>query len=230
MITIFISRNLAKDSPFLSLNSSFFSIYDNSLIDFAPIQVDHLPDAEWYFFYSKNGVKYFHESLGMIFMKSSEKRIKVACMGYGTKDEFQKYFDYNVSFTGSGNPTNVAREFSKNVKNEERVVFFTAEDSLHSVGNKLPPNIGQKQIIIYRNRQKEKITIPKSNILIFTSPKNAEAYFDYYDSVPNQKIISIGKSTAKKLHDLGVEEVIIATYPSEEGLLKSLKTILRHSS
>lgn len=225
MITIFISRELSENSPFFRLNKSKFNIYGSSLVEFQPLRADKIPEADWYFFYSKNGVKYFHQTFGEEFSRSLKNHPKIACMGYGTSEEFLSYFNFKPDFTGSGKPGNVANLFYGQLKPDDRVVFFTAEESLHSVGRLMPGNIEQHQIRIYRNSIKTNISIPPSDILIFTSPKNAEAYFKQFKANPHQKIISIGKSTALQLHSLGAEEVIIAVSPSEMAMYKAVKMV-----
>ena len=225
MITIFISRELSENSPFYRLNQSKFKIYGSSLVEFQPLSVDAVPDADWYFFYSKNGVKYFYQTFGEQYFRTLKNQPKIACMGYGTSEEFQSFFIFNPNFTGSGKPVNVANLFYAQLHPNEKVVFFTAEDSLHSVGRLLPETIEKHQIRIYKNSLKSNISIPSSDILIFTSPKNAEAYFKNSKVTPYHKIISIGRSTAMKLHNLGVEEVIIAANPSEMAMFEAVKMV-----
>lgn len=227
MKTIFISRELAETSPFHSLDKSLFKIHSESLIDFHLINIDKVPDANWYFFYSKNGVKYFYKSLGQEFMASRKNIVKIACMGYGTSNEFYHNFNYRPEFTGSGKPANVAKLFLAQIEKDDKIVFYTAQDSIHSVGRQLPDYINQSQIKIYKNIQKQNIDIPLSDFLIFTSPKNVEAYFNKYQLLPDQKIICIGRSTAIKAHSLGAYEIIIATNPSEKAIIKALKIITK---
>jgi uroporphyrinogen-III synthase len=224
MYRVFISRILEKDSCFKDLNPIKYHLIEESLIEFEMIQVDLLPKADWYFFYSKNGVKYFLQNFGSQYFSSCDK-INIACMGAGTKDYFLKHIDYPVSFTGSGKPNQVTKAFLKIINPSDRLIFFTAFDSLHSVGNFLPPEYNQIQIPLYYNRIKKNFQPHEVDILIFTSPKNVEAYFQFQTVDQQVPIICIGPSTANKLHEIGRQEVIHAITPSENGLLQALQLI-----
>ena len=77
-------------------------------------------------------------------------------------------------------------------------------------------------------KKKEKFELPKSEVLVFTSPSNVESYFANTTVADNQKVIAIGKSTDKKLKAMGVKKVLLPVSFDEVGLAEvvfSLSTI-----
>lgn len=225
MIKVFLSRELSKKSPFHHLAKDEFTIYAQSLIEFSSIKINNIPSAEWYFFYSRNGVRFFFENMEAGNLKL-ESVPKIACMGYGTREEFEKYSNNPVSFTGSGKPVQVATQFRQKLNRLDKIVFFTAADSLHSVGKILSAEFKCIQIEVYRNKVRNSFNIPKCDVYIFTSPKNAEAFYKRYTPDSTNKIISIGKSTARSLHRNSVQEVIISPKPYEQDMLNAMLMII----
>jgi len=60
-----------------------------------------------------------------------------------------------------------------------------------------------------------------AEILVFTSPSNVEAYFANNLIQPDQKIIAIGKSTGKKLDEVGLSYTLPFS-PDETGLAEAV--------
>ncbi len=224
MIKLFISRKLSPSSIFWKLRSSGFEITDHSLIEFSLIPFQKIPSSDWIFFYSKNGIQYFINGL-----KKSRKSFpscKFACMGEGTAHLFQTTFNRSPDFIGSGKPENVALQFSKHLEPNTKVNFITAKDTQNSVFHLLKEQFNQLCSMAVYTNQIKKIPLKKQfDVLIFTSPKNVIAYFRNNPLTHHQTIISIGKTTARQLHTIGISEVVIAVEPSEKGLLQAVKIL-----
>jgi uroporphyrinogen-III synthase len=58
---------------------------------------------------------------------------------------------------------------------------------------------------------------------------NAEAYYAQQEILVRQKVIAIGKTTAGKLTELGIQDFLIAPYPTEEGLVEAVLYIQNES-
>lgn len=216
MKNIFISRSLNPSSPIRNITGDHV-LLDQSLIEFSPIDFEE-PRADWIFFYSRNGVKYFFE-------KGNYELYPYlwACMSEGTADELSHYIT-DISFIGNGSPTEVASAFIDQIKPGDVTCFIRAEHSLDSV-NKSIGNVVDFSIPVYNNIPSQSIPSQEFDILIFTSPMNIDAWFKKR-KYKNESFIAIGQTTAKHLKQYGVKNVIVSNHPSEEAIANSLKELL----
>ncbi len=222
MPKIFISRVLKKNSLFLkTLNGSDLEIIGASLIQFSPVYFSLIPKADWLFFYSKNGVKFFFEQVQKEsdFQKEIPFR-KWGVMGKGTAAALEKY-GVHPDFIGTGNPTSTAQQFQALYPNSS-VLFVQAKTSKKSVQLLLGQQIQSKELIVYDNQIKSNFELPYCKILVFTSPLNAKAYYEKHPIDKAQSVIAIGKTTAKALTALGIKKVVIADKPTEKEMAKKV--------
>ncbi len=210
--SVFISRNLSKESIIYERLKERAYLISFSLLEFNAIEFEVIPEVDFIFFYSKKAVHYFFKN------NRNFKDVPFACMGKGTNSALMD-FGYTASFIGAGNPEEVAKQFLKIAKGK-KVLFPKAKQSRNSIENILEDQIESHSIVIYENRKKTQFDFPNANILVFTSPLNAEAYFDLY-AHQEEKIIVIGKATASKLNELGID-CQMAKNPTEEELLNSI--------
>lgn len=147
----------------------------------------------------------------------------MCCMGMGTAG-FLKTYGCNPFFVGEGNPVEIAKSFLEIAKGR-KVLFPRARNSKKSIQSLLADEIEVLDLLVYENMKKSNTGNPNADILIFTSPLNAESYFENLD-YNNEKIISIGNTTARKLNDLGFNNIIVAKNPTEEALIDEVKKII----
>ncbi|MCP4441297.1 MAG: uroporphyrinogen-III synthase [Aureispira sp.] len=215
--TIFISRQLSSDSVFLdSFNPAKFNVIGKSLIEFKPILFKEVPSSDWLFFYSKNGVKYFFEQIA-----KPNALPQLATIGTSTAQYLEEHYPFQVSFIGTGDPQSTATQFLKQAKGLD-ITFVQAMQSKQSVQLLLGKQINSKSLIVYKNSPIKDIKNPDADILVFTSPMNAEIYFQHFPYVETLEIVAIGKSTAKTLKKLGIRNYLIADAPNEEALAKKV--------
>jgi uroporphyrinogen-III synthase len=218
MKTIFITRDLSPTSAFRTqLEAAGFAVYGKSLLHFSVVPFDSIPESDWLFFYSKNGVKYFFERLKILNIPIP-KNVHWAAIGKGTADLLES-ITQQVDFVGTGDILQIATAFLNLAKNQS-VLFVQATDSRQSIQSLLKNNIIAKSLIVYKNEPKEQINIPHCGTLVFTSPMNVKAYFKNRILLNHQKIFAIGRTTAKTLDSLGFEDYHVAEEPSEEALVK----------
>ncbi len=222
MEKIFISRNLKSDSLFRHLLFKQFEIHDESLLKISEVKIEALPESDWVFFYSKNGVKYFLEQVPV---KSFFHTVKTAAMGPGTAEALSKQ-GVEVHFTGSGNAEETAERFLQPARGKE-VLFVRAEDSLQSVQHLLKDDIEIKNLVVYKNEKRTNINLPFCEYLVFTSPLNVDTYMDNYDVKPGQQVVAIGGTTARKLAEYGLPEYHIAREPNEKGLADTVRLLAK---
>ncbi len=216
--TIFISRDISKTNSIRITLGDYAIIKAFSLIEFNPIPFESFPHTDFIFFYSKNAAKYFlsHASVSL-------KGIRIACMGSGTA-YFLKESGIIPDFVGKGNPNEVAADFLSLAKGK-KVLFPQAKNSRKSIQKILGEHIVSFDLIVYNNSKKKKFQNPKADILVFTSPMNVEAYFEYLD-YKNEEIIAIGNTTLDKLKEFNFEKTRMAEKPTEEALLHAIKEII----
>ncbi len=215
-MTVFISRTLPPDSIFrklLTLNG--IEIYDRKLINFEPVEIEELPPASWLFFYSKTGVHFFFRQIPPHKVES----YRMAALGPGTAAALSKYA--YVHFAGDGDPIQTAVNFL-DLARGQKVIFVRAADSRQSIRQLLNDKITPLDLIVYKNTPIPEVEIPNCEVLVFTSPLNAQVYFSNHKKYGFQKVIAIGNTTAGALAELGINGVLVADAPSEEALAKKV--------
>jgi uroporphyrinogen-III synthase len=204
---------LPAESLFKSkLLPDIFDIKGYSLIDFNAVVVKELPLSDWIFFTSKNAVRYFFQ------LNFDLKNTKIACVGKGTYKELIKHVD-QVSFIGDAvNIIEIGKEFSKLV-GEGTCVFPISNISKRTIQKQFSNQSNISDLIVYSTEEQQNFLDPKADVLIFTSPSNARAYFNKLARQPKQKIIVMGPTTGKQLFDLGITDFLTPKLTGELGLI-----------
>ena len=215
---IFISRKLEEDSIFRKrLRDRGLEVVEQSLIEFTPVAFRTVPSCEWIFFYSPKAVQFFFKGLG----ERQLPDIQWAALGRGTAAALYNQ-GITPDFIGTGEPEGVAEAFVKDAVGQ-RVLFPQAQHSRQTVQEALNGQIEAITLVVYDNQPKRVFNIPLCEVLVFTSPLNAEAYFGKYTLQPGQAVVAIGTTTAAALHRLGAGEVKVAEEPSEAGLAAAVE-------
>lgn len=213
---IFISRQLKANSPFLTqLPKEEYAVVGCSLLEFSAIPFSTLPDVDWIFFYSQKAVTFFFESI-----QPKDLQVKYAAFGKGTAKALEQ-FGVSVDFCGTGDGANTAEAFLIAAK-AKRVLFPRAQHSQKTIQRLLGKQLQVHDLIVYNNEPKTDFSLPPMDLLIFTSPMNAQAYFKRYPWKTTQKVLAIGETTGKALQELGITRVAIAPQASEMALLQMI--------
>jgi len=199
-----------------------YSLVAKSLIKFESILVESFPEADWYFFYSRNGV-YF--GLRQMEYRSFLNDIKIATMGKGTAQQFKAMTDRKPDFIGSGDADRVSSEFIK-VAGEKKVVFIRAQNSLKSIQENLKNQLDGSDLVTYKNFIDETVIIEPTDIAIFTSPMNVDAYFKNMAPNTSSTYIALGKSTKKAISKYSDQDVLMPKEPSESSIKVLIDTLL----
>lgn len=221
---IFISRELTADSPFYSiLPSEGVKIIGQSLVAFEAVSFDTLPETDWCFFSSRNAVKFFFEGLKAANLHLP-KGIKWGVLGEGTAKALKEQ-GHVADFAGNGEPQRVGEAFAV-VAAGQGVLFPRAAQSRESIQKILAGTVTIHDLVVYTNTPRTDFELPSADILVFTSPLNAQAYFAQYAYQNGQKVLAIGQSTEQALRKLGLSEILLAPTPTEEVLAEICKTQL----
>lgn len=215
MASIFISRAVNRELWFSRIGEQHF-IVDQSLIEFSPVLFE-MPEADWVFFYSKNGVKYFFEQ-----QPAQLAPYRWAAFGKQTALALSQYV-LDIDFIGDGVPKNTADKFLDVKGEHEKVCFVRAQNSKKSVQQFIDFS-SIVDLVVYNNIPKKKIFSTNFDVLIFTSPLNVEAYFSV-NSFHNESIIAIGETTAASLKPHVHCDILLSNEPSSRSLLDQLQTL-----
>lgn len=225
-MTAFITRDLTDHSEFKNLlTAAGWEAEGRSLVELSPLPFSEIPGADWIFFSSQNAVRFFFENQGIrsgadVKSPARLKHIQWAALGPATAKALAEYVEM-VDFTGTGEPKGTADAFrSGGVEPAPgaRILFPAARHSRQSVMSYLADDFQCIHFPVYNNRLVDDPPGSNADVLVFTSPMNAEAYFSKNRLAKNQHVVAIGETTGAALRELGLGEIHIAAEPSERGL------------
>lgn len=171
-----------------------------------------MPESEWIFFTSKNSVKFFFQK------KYALGNQKFACVGKGTYKELAKHIKV-IDFVGDAvDVKEVGEAFSKLV-GDKKCVFPVSNISKRTIQSYFENQDQVEDLVVYKTEERQELIDPKADVLIFTSPSNARAYFSKLDWQPHQKVIVMGPTTAQQVKELGIEKYLLPKITGEMGLI-----------
>ena len=223
-MTIFISRQLSPDSPFYHLlPADKVKIIGESLVAFEALEFGTLPEVDWCFFSSRNAVHFFFQGLKVAGL-NLPSAVKLAVLGDGTAKALKQQGQV-ADFAGNGDPQTVGEAFGV-VAAGQNVLFPRAAQSRESIQKILANVVTIFDLVVYNNVPRTDFVLPAVDVLVFTSPLNAQAYFASYPQQDGQTIVAIGQTTLQALTELGIKNVHTAATPTEEVLAEICKSLL----
>lgn len=222
---IFISRELSPESVFRKrLLAHNCTVEGQSLVAFHGQPFFSFPATEWIFFYSAKAAAYFQEGL-----QQSElpwpKNSKIATIGKGTA-RWLKNKGITVHFVGTGNPVETCQQFLQEAAGK-KVLFPQALHSKKSIEKLAGNSIQAETLVVYVNRVKAAFDLRPADVLTFTSPMNAQAYFGRYSRTGEQQLVAIGQTTRLALEQMGLKVNEQAAEPSEDSLVEAVLRCLQ---
>jgi hydroxymethylbilane synthase len=214
-----ITRDLRKGDVFSHLlEASGCKVSGVALIDTKRVQLVKVPEASWVFFSSKHAVRHFFAQAKL------PEGARIAAVGKGTSDELRK-FNHRADFIGGGNDTSLtAKQFASRC-GRDRVLFPQAKGSLRTVQQQLPA----AQIInltVYETIERPASELPDADVLVITSPSNAEAYFSTRKLLKGQEIVAMGHATQSALRELGITRCTLPATFDDAGLAQAVFAVL----
>jgi hydroxymethylbilane synthase len=211
--SVYITRAL-KEGEYLSntMKAHGYHLNGHSLIEIKPLKFTNLIQADWIFFTSKNGVKHFFgqvENLGF--------SPKIGVAGKGTEKVLNE-FGFQADFVGDGSDMNlVGKEFAKLVDGKS-ILFPQAADSLQTIQKHLSFSSRAINLLVYQTTRKKDVTIPDSDIVVVTSPSNADVFFGREIFPRYEHLIAIGESTAARIESYKIKGFSVANRPDDLGI------------
>ena len=133
------------------------------------------------------------------------KKTKFAVVGRGSEDTLRKY-DRRADFSGEQygiEMEEIAAQFAA-LADGGTVLIPRAKGSLETIQKALTPETKVINMPVYETVLDDNIDATNAEVLIFTSPSNAEAYFVNNLIEPEQQVICIGRSTAAVFDKMGL--------------------------
>ncbi len=191
--SIFISRDQHESNNLNRwLKSLGFTIESKSLIDLKKLTIKELPKSDWLFFSSKHAVEFF------FMQKPNIGTTKIGCIGKSTSQAIRE-LGLRADFIGQSTDTKlVGKQFSARV-GLGKVVFPVARESMRTIQWQFPKQQNVIDLPIYAALKVPHEVTETTDILVFTSPSNAESYLEKNKIHPHQKIIAMGEATEKSL-------------------------------
>lgn len=212
---VLITREQHDDSPFFKIvQPTGFTVVGRSLLTFSPVHFSEIPETDWIFFYSKNAVSFFLKQAAHLQWQPLPQ-LKFAAIGQATADMLEEE-GIIPRFIGNGQPEATATQFLP-LAQHQSVLFPRAKHSKQSIQKILANAIQSMDLIVYENQKNCPINLPDFDVLVFTSPLNAAAYFDKYIFKKHQKVVAIGTTTSSWLSLNNIPHRV-ADRPNEESM------------
>jgi hydroxymethylbilane synthase len=219
---VFVTKDFrATDYLPKALNAVGYEVEGKSLIEFKTIKIKELPETDWIFFSSKQGVRYFFNQ------KPKIGSVKFGCIGTSTSAELRA-LGHRADFIGQSTDVKlVGKQFSSKVGNG-RVLFPIARGSRQSIQWQMVKRENVFNLEVYATL-KHSVTVGEEfDIVVFTSPSNVEAFFEKNKVLPHQLVVAMGEATGNALvkekvrkftkpqsfDDLGLFQAILGVVPS----------------
>lgn len=216
MTNVLITRDIEPDNYLITkLASQGIQLDGVSFVIFEAVHFQEIPQTDWLFFYSKNGVKYF-------FTQPNDnellKNVKLAVIGKATADTLLQ-MGRTPDFVGEGQPDQVAEVFLQLAKGQS-VLFPRAVNSNNSIRKLIEEECNCYDLIVYKNIIQSQLITKQYDTIVFTSPLNVEGYLSLNQIKDESRIISIGPSTTQKLNEFNIINVIESSTPDMASLIK----------
>lgn len=192
-----------------------FDVTGQSLIEFKEIPFTEIPQTEWIFFSSKHAVKYFFRQ------KPRLGKVKIGCVGKATAQEIRN-FGLRADFIGQSTDTKMIGKQFSSLAGKAKVLFPMAKESLQSIQHQLVSRESAINLPVYMTL-KHPVTIDISTqVVVFTSPSNVDAFFEMNKWQPHYKAVAMGDATGNALERKGVKKYAKPHTFDDLGLFQSV--------
>lgn len=218
MKKLLITRELTDVSPINTLSTLGIKVTGQSYLRFEDIDFDEWNrDADWVFFYSKNGVRSaFANPKFLEFCMS----VSIAVYGEMTADCMIQEYDLTPHFIGDGSRENTLDKYL--LSHPKHTLFVQGSRSLKALQSDTNFQLPYSELITYQSLKRNHLLHTPKDILVFTSPLNVEYYADQYEILPSQSVWAIGETTAHALSLVTDIHINIASKPSEKVLAEEI--------
>ncbi|TND10476.1 MAG: porphobilinogen deaminase [Bacteroidetes bacterium] len=195
--SVFITRNLRRHDFFADvLRGNGYKVEGRALIEINAVPLIKVPAADWVFFSSKHAVRFFLQQAAV------PEGARIAAVGKGTAQELREH-GLRADFIGQDNDTRLTGKKFGALAGRSTVLFPQAKGSMRTIQQQLPA-VKVINLIVYESIQHSADDLPVSDILVFTSPSNAESWLEKNKIGADQKVVAMGHATESTLKERGV--------------------------
>jgi len=188
-----------------------------SLIQTKLIPVPVWPETDWVFFGSRNAVKFALQSRPDLL-----KNKKIGAVGLGTAKALSA-LGYRSDFVGEqADITLVAGSFSNSIKPNETVLLPLGEQSARTLVKNWENKLKLKVVIVYATKAQKIEIMPKTDLILFTSPSNVISYLEQGGPVSGVTALAMGKTTLHSIESNGFTDTLMCHGYSELALATSI--------
>lgn len=216
---VFVTKTF-RDTDLLqrSLKKLGFDVEGKSLIEFKEIRIEILPASEWIFFSSKHAVKYFFRQ------KPAVGKVKYGCISKQTAAELRQ-FGLRADFIGQSTDTKLIGKQFSSVAGNAKVLFPIAKESMQSIQHQLTKKENVINLPVYETLKHSQIIDKNTNIIVFTSPSNVDAFFEKNKWEAHYKAVGMGDATENALGRKGVKKSAKPASFDDLGLLRAILSL-----
>lgn len=191
-------------------------------VDIVPMAFKDIPDTDWLFFYSANGISIYNSGISDQ-QRASVKSKKIGVMGETSAKMVDTLWNKQPDFIATGKNDADTAVFQKLTK-DQTVLFIKGEISKNRFFE--AKNTAHFSLTVYKNSPKKKLIMPSAEIYIFTSPLNVKAFLENNAIPESALLIAIGQSTREKLAAItGRKNILMPSSPSENAIKELILTL-----
>jgi hydroxymethylbilane synthase len=216
---VFVSKD-CKETDYLprALKNLGFTVQIQSLIEFKQVKMYLMPVSDWIFFSSKRAVKYFFQQEPKI------GKVKFGCISKETAMELRQ-FGHRADFIGQNADTKFVGKQFASIAGSSKVLFPIAKDSMQSIQYQLNKRDNAINIVVYETLMHPVTIDPDTQIFVFTSPSNVDAFFAKNKWQESYKAIAMGEATEAALIRKRVRKCVKPISFDDLGLLQAILSI-----
>lgn len=197
MKRLFISRSVNPDGVLSRYCSEHdIVLHAESLIRFEAVSAADFPSTDVIFFTSPRSVHFYLKQARIAAGQ------QLATVGSRTEQVLLE-LGHTVHFVGATptQPERVAKDFKQWL--DGRTVLFPQSDRSNQTMQKVLDSSQCINRVVYKTIGLQHVFSPEPDVLIFSSPSNAQAYLECNQLKAQQHIIAYGTTTANFLHEKG---------------------------
>lgn len=216
---VFVTKTFRKkDLLPKSLKKLGFEMEGKSLIEFKEIKIELLPVSDWVFFSSKHAVKYFFRQ------KPALGKVKYGCISKQTAAELRQ-FGHRADFIGQSTDTKLIGKQFSSVAGNAKVLFPIAKESMQSIQLQITKKENVLNLPVYQTLKHPQVIDKTTNIVVFTSPSNVDAFFEKNKWESHYKAVAMGDATENALARKGVKKNAKPASFDDLGLLRAILSL-----
>lgn len=196
--SVFITRNLYEGDLFEPiLSGAGYTVIGKPLIEIKQIPFKTVPKTDWIFFSSKNAVYHFFAQ------NPDVEGVKYGVIGKSTADALRKH-GKRADFIGASTNTQLIGKQFYAMTGKGSVLFPQSKRSIKTVQHQMMKSVDVTNLFVYESVENSTDDLPEAEVLVFTSPSNAQSYLRKHKIKPTQKVVAMGHATASELKKYGI--------------------------